>query len=275
MNESFPGGTFSISSAENFLLSDCTRVREPDPHFVHPVALFHAPIRGAGTSIAELFRMADAGDPGSVGIWGYDWTIHRPLVVGREYRCAGAITRREMQSGSDASWELLEFTIDVTCAERDRPTTRIVNSWIIRRDPSAPRWAPPPERTQWCDLPALDDPFVVDSVDASFMKTAAAIFRDPYPVHFDRRVSHELGLGGRLINQGPLSLGYALNGILRHVPVESLRRIDVRFHRPVIEGDHVESCSAVESENSDRTRHRIALVRRDEVVISGHVDAAK
>ena len=273
MNESFPGGTFSISSSENFLLSDCTRVVDPDPHFVHPIALFHAPIRGAGTSIAELFRMADAGDPGSVGIWGYDWTIHRPLVVDRNYRCSGAITRREMKSGSDATWELLEFTIDVTCAERDRSTARIVNSWIIRRDPSAPRWAPPPERTQWCDLPALDDPFVVDAVDASFMKTAAAIFRDPYPVHFDRRVSHDLGLGGRLVNQGPISLGYALNGILRHVPVESLRRIDVRFHRPVIEGDRVESYSAIDSESSDDIRYRIALVRRDEVVISGHVDA--
>lgn len=272
MNSIFPGSTFTISSSENFLLSDCTRVVDPDPHFVHPIALFHAPIQGVGTSIAELFQLADAGDPGSVGIWGYDWTIHQPLVVDRAYRCSGAITRREPQSESDAPWELLEFTIDVTCAERGRPTARIANSWIIRRHPSAPRWAPPPESTAWCELPALDDPFVVNSVDASFMKTAAAIFRDPYPVHFDRRVSHELGLGGRLVNQGPLSLGYAINGLLRHVPVDSLCRIDVRFHRPVIEGDRVESYSAVESKDADRKRHRIALRRGDEVVISGHVD---
>ena len=263
-----------MSSAENFLLADCTRVVDPDPHFVHPIALFHAPIRGAGTSIAELFQLADAGDPGSVGIWGYDWTIHQPLVVDRAYRCSGAITRRELQSESDAPWELLEFTIDVTCAERGTPIARVANSWILRRDHRAPRWAPAPDLDRWCDLEPFEPPFVVERVDASFMKTAAAIFRDPYPVHFDRRVSHELGLGGRLVNQGPLSLGYAINGLLRHVPVDSLRRIDVRFHRPVIEGDRVESYLAVESENSDRTRHRIALLRGDEVVISGHVDTA-
>jgi len=261
-----------VSSAENFLLTDCTRRTEPLGDSVHPIALFHAPIQGVGTSIAELFQLADAGDPGSVGIWGYDWTIHQPLVVDRAYRCSGAITRHEPQSESDAPWELLEFTIDVTCAERGRPTARIANSWIIRRHPSAPRWAPPPESTAWCELPALDDPFVVDSVDASFMKTAAAIYRDPYPVHFDRRVSHELGLGGRLVNQGPLSLGFAINGVLQHFPVESLRCIDVRFHRPVIEGDHVESYVALESRHEDRQRLRIALVRDHEVVISGHVD---
>jgi hypothetical protein len=70
----FPGGTYRVAHWENWLLTDCTG-REPMPDdLVHPIVLFHAPILGAGTSIAELFRLGGAsGQSGSVGLVGYDW----------------------------------------------------------------------------------------------------------------------------------------------------------------------------------------------------------
>ena len=43
-------------------------------------------------------------------------------------------------------------------------------------------------------------------VKASRMRTMAAILRDPYPVHWDRKVVAKMGFGERTINQGPLGL---------------------------------------------------------------------
>ena len=71
----FPGGTCSIEHWENWLLTDCTgRAQLPDD-LVHPVALFHVPIQGAGTSIAELFALGMVEGAGSVGLDGYDSLI--------------------------------------------------------------------------------------------------------------------------------------------------------------------------------------------------------
>ena len=75
----FPGGAYRVAHWENWLLTDCTG-RDPMPgDLVHPIVLFHAPILGAGTSIAELFRLGGAsGARGSVGLISYDWEYFGP-----------------------------------------------------------------------------------------------------------------------------------------------------------------------------------------------------
>jgi acyl dehydratase len=85
------------------------------------------------------------------------------------------------------------------------------------------------------DIPA----WTMDSVDPARMKTMAAILRDPYPVHWDRDANAALGLGGRVINQGPLNLGYVTNMLLAWAGPSSVRRLTVSFGRPVLDGDHV------------------------------------
>lgn len=76
-------------------------------------------------------------------------------------------------------------------------------------------------------------------VDPERMKTMAAILRDPYPVHWDRAANEAFGLAGRVINQGPLNLGYLVNMLLAWAGSSCVRRLTVSFGRPVLDGDHV------------------------------------
>ena len=85
------------------------------------------------------------------------------------------------------------------------------------------------------EIPAWTMP----SVDPARMRTMAAILRDPYPVHWDRDGNAALGLPGRVINQGPLNLGYVVNMLLEWAGPSCVRRLTVSFGRPVLDGDCV------------------------------------
>lgn len=85
------------------------------------------------------------------------------------------------------------------------------------------------------EIPAWTMP----SVDPARMRTMAAILRDPYPVHWDRDANAALGLPGRVINQGPLNLGYVVNMLLDWAGPSCVRRLTVSFGRPVLDGDCV------------------------------------
>ncbi|MEM7001283.1 MAG: hypothetical protein AAF529_10880, partial [Pseudomonadota bacterium] len=56
----FPGGDYTIAHWENFLLTECTGAEPLPEDLAHPVALFHMPILGAGTSIGEMFALGQA-----------------------------------------------------------------------------------------------------------------------------------------------------------------------------------------------------------------------
>ena len=96
-------------------------------------------------------------------------------------------------------------------------------------------------------------PWVMPSVDPARMKTMAAILRDPYPVHWDRVANEALGLGGRVINQGPLNLGYIANMLMTWTGPASIRRLTVGFGRPVLDGDRV-GRGGTGDEHRDRRR---------------------
>lgn len=81
--------------------------------------------------------------------------------------------------------------------------------------------------------------FTMPSVDPERMKTMAAILRDPYPVHWDRVANGAYGLPGRVINQGPLNLGYVVNMLMAWAGPTCVRRLTVSFGRPVLDGDRV------------------------------------
>lgn len=93
------------------------------------------------------------------------------------------------------------------------------------------------------EIPAWDMP----SVDAARMRTMAAILRDPYPVHWDRQANERIGLGGRVVNQGPLNLGYIVNMLHAWAGPASVRRLTVRFGAPVLDEDHVTAKGRVTS----------------------------
>lgn len=88
-------------------------------------------------------------------------------------------------------------------------------------------------------LPAL----VIESVDEEKMKLMTAILRDPNPIHFDADRVRELGMGNRVINQGPSNMSYLLNLVTRWAGgISSLRTAEIRFLGNVFGGDRVE-CS--------------------------------
>ena len=88
-------------------------------------------------------------------------------------------------------------------------------------------------------------PWHLEEVSSEKMKTFAAILRDPNPIHWDRDEISTKGFGNRLINQGPINVGYVLNMLMAWAGPDSVRRIRVRFNSNVLEGDRVEAAGEV------------------------------
>jgi hypothetical protein len=134
----FPGGTRTIEHWENWLLTDCTGREQLPDHLVHPVALFHVPIQGVGTSIAELFALGQVEGAGSVGLDGYDWEYFQPLREDVEYRFDGGVIETERVTGTDkrtgapAVYDRFVFSVELTTPD-GQPAARITNHWRLRR----------------------------------------------------------------------------------------------------------------------------------------------
>lgn len=273
----FPGGRYRIERWENWLLTDCTG-REPMPDgLVHPIALFHVPILGVGTSIAELFRLGGAsGAGGSVGLLGYDWEYLEPLREEVDYALRGGVVETErLESASGRLEDRVAFGIEVL--DGDQVVARVTNRWSFRRSPPRPssgaRHSSDPTSPMVVTGEQLP-PWVVESVDPARMKTMAALLRDPYPVHWDRSGNERLGLGGRVINQGPLNLGYVANMLMQWAGSASVRRLTVAFGRPVLDGDRVVAGGCVTSETDGVAACEVWLDRDGERVVTGTAEVA-
>jgi acyl dehydratase len=121
---------------------------------------------------------------------------------------------------------------------------------------------------------AKDDqvpPLVIESVDPEKMKLMAALLRDPNPIHLDAEAVKALGLGDRVINQGPTNLSYLVNMVMREFG--DVRQIDVRFLGNVFAGDRVE-CSGVVTDVDPQTERITLEVRaaaNDQPVLAGTI----
>ena len=240
----FPGGTYTIAHWENFLLTDCTTSEQLPDGLVHPVALFHVPILGSGISIAKLFEVCGAEGPGTVGLDGYDWEYFGSLRIDVPYDVQGSIVHwQHMADDKGNPYDAMKFSIELRDTTRaGELVARVTNSWRFRRQQATAAYKRPAEKTAEATSAATRTPipeFSVDAVDAQRMKTMAAILRDPYRVHWDRAATTEMGLNGRVINQGPLNLSYIVNALHAHGGAGCVRRLTVAFHRPVFDGDRV------------------------------------
>ena len=98
--------------------------------------------------------------------------------------------------------------------------------------------------------------WVVESVPSEKMKTMALVLRDPNPIHWDLESVKELGLGDRVINQGPTNKAYVINAIIAWLGDPSkLRSITVRFRANVYAGDRVTAggvITAIREEGGER-----------------------
>ena len=86
------------------------------------------------------------------------------------------------------------------------------------------------------------------TVDPAPMKPFALLLRDPNPIHLDAEVVVGLGLGDRVINQGPLNAGYLYEAIRLWLGDEALvRRLDLRFTSNAFAGDELVAGGRVEA----------------------------
>ncbi len=129
----FPGGTRSVEHWENWLLTDCTGGDQLPGGLVHPIALFHVPIQGVGTSIAELFALGRVDGPGSVALDGYDWEYFQPLRENTDYRFEGGIIEIERcRTKRGNPYDRFVFTIELSTLD-GASVARVTNHWRLRR----------------------------------------------------------------------------------------------------------------------------------------------
>jgi 3-hydroxybutyryl-CoA dehydratase len=81
----------------------------------------------------------------------------------------------------------------------------------------------------------------IDSISPENMRRLAETLRDPNPIHLDPAAVAKLGLGDRVINQGPANLAYIINMLHTAFPGAQLLQLDARFLANVFGGDAVEA----------------------------------
>ena len=129
----FPGGDYTIRHWENFLLTECTGAELLPGGMAHPIALFHLPISGAGTSIAEMFALGQAESDLSIMIESYDWEFLAPLREEQAYRVEGSIQSSERcHTDSDDIYDRIQFRFEIFSADRS-PVARSIITWHYTR----------------------------------------------------------------------------------------------------------------------------------------------
>ena len=93
----------------------------------------------------------------------------------------------------------------------------------------------------------LIPPFRMERVTPERMKTVAAIFRDPFPVHWDRESTPRDGLRGQAPEPEPDQPGYVINMLIDWAGPTCLRRIRAQFPQPVFDSESVEAGGSVVS----------------------------
>ena len=129
----FPGGEYTIEHWGNFLLTQCTGANLVPDGMVHPVALFHVPILGSNTSIAEMFALGQAEADFSIGIESYVWEMFTPLFENVHYSISGRVTeadRRKHEAGHTYDGIAFQFTVT---APDGVDAARCTITWHYRR----------------------------------------------------------------------------------------------------------------------------------------------
>lgn len=99
-------------------------------------------------------------------------------------------------------------------------------------------------------------PLVIDSVSADGMKALAVVLDDPNPIHLDPEAARALGLGDRVVNQGPANFAWVLDMLREAAPDAAIADLRVRLLANVFAEDRVVAAGRVESvEERDGRRH--------------------
>jgi 3-hydroxybutyryl-CoA dehydratase len=90
--------------------------------------------------------------------------------------------------------------------------------------------------------------WTVEAVDPEKMKIMAALLRDPNPIHLDPAAARALGLGDRVVNQGPVNFGYVQNMLAAWAGGPGrIRALSLRLTATVLAGDRLAAGGRVTS----------------------------
>lgn len=104
------------------------------------------------------------------------------------------------------------------------------------------------------DIGTKIPPYEVTSVSADKMKTMAALLADPNPIHWDTKVTTELGMGDQPVNQGPLNMGYVMTMLSNWAGGrDRIKNFRVRFLGNVFAGDHLRATGFVTAVHNEQS----------------------
>jgi 3-hydroxybutyryl-CoA dehydratase len=113
-------------------------------------------------------------------------------------------------------------------------------------------------------------PFVIESVSADAMKDWAVFLADPNPIHLDPEVVQAMGLGDKVINQGPANVAYVANMLMAAIPGARIERADNRFVDNAYAGDRLVASGTVTTVDGPRITCDTLLMANDSrTVITG------
>jgi len=100
---------------------------------VHPVALFHIPIVGAGTSIAEMFALGQAESDLSIMIESYDWEIFVALREETRYAINGSIiSANRCRNEQGDLYDRIQFCFEIHTPDHGL-AARVTITWHYTR----------------------------------------------------------------------------------------------------------------------------------------------
>jgi 3-hydroxybutyryl-CoA dehydratase len=95
-------------------------------------------------------------------------------------------------------------------------------------------------------------PLVIKSVRAERMKTLAVVLADPNPIHLDPGAVRALGMGDRVVNQGPANFAWVLDMLREAVPGAQISDLKVRLLANVFADDRVVAAGRVDAVDGGR-----------------------
>lgn len=113
----------------------------------------------------------------------------------------------------------------------------------------------------------------IPCVSAEKMRTMTALMRDPNPIHYDPEAVRRLGLGDRVVNQGPLNQAYIVTALARWAGgTDRVRRLRVRHEGTAFAGDRLRACGEVTGIDAGTAECAVrleALGQQPRTVLSG------
>lgn len=80
-------------------------------------------------------------------------------------------------------------------------------------------------------------PLAIGRISEETLRLWADFLEDPNPIHLDPAATAALGLGNRVISQGPANLAYVINLLMANFPGKRIGSINTQFADNVFAGD--------------------------------------